>query len=212
MSDSPSPEGRKHTRRSIRFSSTRERISFPELRFVDRFDFLAPGLLAFAMFSLGAAMQQWMPHLGVTGPQLVQPAGDTAQLAGRDAGDADTGLLRVKEADAMYAFSDGTSLYETDSNGMVTLGGNDYFVFEEEGNIMLRPVSISDLDRDGELDRDDLITLDDHMGSAYISRIGAGSAEVALVTTLYDLLKKYVEIRGDRPRFSCELIRTPFLG
>ncbi len=45
-------------------------LRFPELRFVDRFDFIAPALLAGSMFGLGMALERWVPQLGVTGPQL----------------------------------------------------------------------------------------------------------------------------------------------
>ncbi len=46
-------------------------LRFPELRFVDRFDFVAPGLLAAATFALGSGLARWAPHLGTTGPQML---------------------------------------------------------------------------------------------------------------------------------------------
>ena len=46
-------------------------LPYPELRFLDRFDFLAPALLALAMFIIGSGLEQRAPGLGVTGPQLL---------------------------------------------------------------------------------------------------------------------------------------------
>lgn len=44
---------------------------FPELRFLDRFDFLVPGILAVAMFAIGAALSTFVPKLGTSGSQLL---------------------------------------------------------------------------------------------------------------------------------------------
>jgi stearoyl-CoA desaturase (delta-9 desaturase) len=46
-------------------------VAYPELRFLDRFDFLAPALLAAIMFAIGVGLEHRMPGLGVTGPQLL---------------------------------------------------------------------------------------------------------------------------------------------
>ena len=46
-------------------------LKFPELRFLDRFDFLAPLLLAISMYGLGAFLQRVWPSLNTNGPQLL---------------------------------------------------------------------------------------------------------------------------------------------
>jgi stearoyl-CoA desaturase (delta-9 desaturase) len=44
---------------------------YPELRFLDRFDFLVPVLLMAALYGTGAALATWAPQLGTNGPQLL---------------------------------------------------------------------------------------------------------------------------------------------
>ncbi len=50
--------------------SVRDWIKFPELRFVDRFDFLVPLLLGVGLYALGEALRYAMPGSGVTGWQM----------------------------------------------------------------------------------------------------------------------------------------------
>ena len=66
------------TREAFQTKSRRVKdwLRFPELRLLDRFNLIAPALLAAGMFALGAALHQWAPSLGVTGP-----------LSGADAAD-----------------------------------------------------------------------------------------------------------------------------
>jgi stearoyl-CoA desaturase (delta-9 desaturase) len=45
--------------------------SYPELRWLDRYDVAVPAFLAIGLFALGAALEQWLPALGVSGWQLV---------------------------------------------------------------------------------------------------------------------------------------------
>jgi stearoyl-CoA desaturase (Delta-9 desaturase) len=57
------------------FPTRTERVlklaSFPELRFLDRYDALVPALLFFALYFLGALLESAAPGLGTSGPQLV---------------------------------------------------------------------------------------------------------------------------------------------
>jgi stearoyl-CoA desaturase (delta-9 desaturase) len=57
------------------FPTRRERVGhllhYPELRFLDRFDGVAPLLLAGALYVLGEALAAWAPGLGTNGLQLV---------------------------------------------------------------------------------------------------------------------------------------------
>jgi len=57
------------------FATRSEKIKdftrFKELCWLDRFDMLAPFLLALALFILGAVLEKNMPHLGTTGGQLL---------------------------------------------------------------------------------------------------------------------------------------------
>lgn len=46
-------------------------LRFPELRWLDRNDFVAPGLLALAMYLLGALLAEYAPQLGTSGPQML---------------------------------------------------------------------------------------------------------------------------------------------
>lgn len=46
-------------------------VKFPELRFLDRFDFLAPALLAVSMFGLGELLQYGWPALQTNGWQML---------------------------------------------------------------------------------------------------------------------------------------------
>jgi len=49
----------------------RDLMKYPELRFLDRFDVLVPALLATGLFATGAALERWVPGLGVDGGQLL---------------------------------------------------------------------------------------------------------------------------------------------
>jgi len=44
---------------------------FPELMFLDRFDFLVPVLMGFVMFGVGVLLQIYAPALGTNGPQML---------------------------------------------------------------------------------------------------------------------------------------------
>ncbi|MBT7421609.1 MAG: acyl-CoA desaturase [Gemmatimonadetes bacterium] len=44
---------------------------FPELRLLNRFDFLVPSLFAAALYTLGSTLETHMPHLETNGPQLL---------------------------------------------------------------------------------------------------------------------------------------------
>ena len=46
-------------------------LRFPELRWLDRFDFLAPASLAVAMFGLGSFLEAYYPALGTSGWQML---------------------------------------------------------------------------------------------------------------------------------------------
>ena len=46
-------------------------LKFPELRFLDRFDVLAPALLAGGLYGLGVALEQFKPEWGTNGPQML---------------------------------------------------------------------------------------------------------------------------------------------
>lgn len=46
-------------------------LKFPELRWLDRYDFAAPALLAVSMYALGAALAAYAPGLGTDGPQML---------------------------------------------------------------------------------------------------------------------------------------------
>ena len=43
----------------------------PALRWLNRFDVVAPASLALAMYLLGTALERWMPALGTSGPQML---------------------------------------------------------------------------------------------------------------------------------------------
>ncbi|MCA9298105.1 MAG: acyl-CoA desaturase [Phycisphaerales bacterium] len=43
---------------------------YPELRFINRFDWLSPTLLGTGLFLLGAALERWAPGLGTSGWQM----------------------------------------------------------------------------------------------------------------------------------------------
>ncbi len=51
--------------------NVKDLLKYPELRFLDRFDFVAPTALAFAMFGLGEALRIWAPSLGTNGWQML---------------------------------------------------------------------------------------------------------------------------------------------
>jgi stearoyl-CoA desaturase (Delta-9 desaturase) len=58
------------------YHATRERnvpdlLRYPELRFLERYDFLIAGLLAVAMYAWGAFLAWFAPQLGTTGPQML---------------------------------------------------------------------------------------------------------------------------------------------
>jgi stearoyl-CoA desaturase (delta-9 desaturase) len=49
----------------------RDLMSFPELRWLDRFDILVPVALAVGVFFLGVALEKWAPGLGTNGWQML---------------------------------------------------------------------------------------------------------------------------------------------
>ncbi len=57
------------------FATRLERVKdfskFPELRFLDRFDIVAPTLLGISVFLLGVALETWAPGLGTNGWQML---------------------------------------------------------------------------------------------------------------------------------------------
>ncbi len=57
------------------FNSKNERVKdllvYPELKFLDRFDVIAPLFLATSLYALGAALEVYAPHLQTTGLQLL---------------------------------------------------------------------------------------------------------------------------------------------
>jgi stearoyl-CoA desaturase (Delta-9 desaturase) len=56
---------------ATREHNVRDWLKFPELRFLDRFDFLVAGLLAVAMFAWGGLLERLAPGLGTSGPQML---------------------------------------------------------------------------------------------------------------------------------------------
>lgn len=54
-----------------RLELVKDWASYPELRFLDRFDILAPTLLAIGLFVLGELLAAVWPELGADGPQLL---------------------------------------------------------------------------------------------------------------------------------------------
>ena len=46
-------------------------LKFPELRFLDRYDVVAPMLLALSLYGLGELIEQFRPSWGTNGPQLL---------------------------------------------------------------------------------------------------------------------------------------------
>jgi stearoyl-CoA desaturase (delta-9 desaturase) len=57
------------------FNSKNERVKdllvYPELKFLDRFDVIAPLFLATSLYALGAALEIYAPHLNTSGLQLL---------------------------------------------------------------------------------------------------------------------------------------------
>ncbi|MBM4069712.1 MAG: acyl-CoA desaturase [Planctomycetes bacterium] len=49
----------------------RDWLRYPEIRFLDRNDFLVPLAFAMALFGLGAGLEMWMPWLGTSGWQVL---------------------------------------------------------------------------------------------------------------------------------------------
>lgn len=56
---------------SARKELIRDLSQYPELRLLDRFDFLAPALAMLALFGLGALLEARMPELGTNGWQML---------------------------------------------------------------------------------------------------------------------------------------------
>ncbi|MDD3089816.1 MAG: hypothetical protein PHT95_07715, partial [Candidatus Omnitrophica bacterium] len=79
------------------------------------------------------------------------------------------GSLALKPAPA-YSLFDGQNTYLTDEKGVVAIGEKDYFVREEAGKIRLTEVFTADVDRNGIVDREDLETVEDALGSVLIER------------------------------------------
>lgn len=55
----------------IQEKRVRDLQSFPELRFLDRFDMVVPFLLALALFVTGVALERFAPQLGTSGAQML---------------------------------------------------------------------------------------------------------------------------------------------
>lgn len=53
------------------YKQVRDFARYPELRWLNRFDSLAPLLLAAALYGLGALLAAWAPGLGTSGPQML---------------------------------------------------------------------------------------------------------------------------------------------
>jgi stearoyl-CoA desaturase (delta-9 desaturase) len=53
------------------YCAVNDLAKFPELVFLNRFDFLVPALFAFALWSTGALLAQFAPELGTSGGQLL---------------------------------------------------------------------------------------------------------------------------------------------
>ena len=56
---------------ATRLRYVRDWAKFPELRFLNRFDWLPPLALAALVFALGWGLGRWKPDLGTTGPQML---------------------------------------------------------------------------------------------------------------------------------------------
>ena len=56
---------------STRVEHVRDLATYPELRFLDRFDILVPALLAMAMFLTGETLNHFYPELGTNGMQML---------------------------------------------------------------------------------------------------------------------------------------------
>ncbi len=52
------------------YSKVKDFAAFPELIFLNRYDFFVPVVFGIALWVLGAALEAWAPGLGTTGPQL----------------------------------------------------------------------------------------------------------------------------------------------
>ncbi len=52
------------------YDKVKDFASFPELRFLNRFDFFVPILFGIVLWILGALLERFAPGLGTTGPQL----------------------------------------------------------------------------------------------------------------------------------------------
>jgi stearoyl-CoA desaturase (delta-9 desaturase) len=55
---------------ATRSNYVKDWLKYPELRLMDRLDFLAPALLAIGTFSLGFLLRRYVPELSVTGGQM----------------------------------------------------------------------------------------------------------------------------------------------
>jgi stearoyl-CoA desaturase (delta-9 desaturase) len=49
----------------------RDWISYPELRWINRFDTITPIILAILLFAVGESLEVYAPHLGTNGPQML---------------------------------------------------------------------------------------------------------------------------------------------
>ena len=52
------------------FKAVPDLAKFPELRFIDRFDYIVPIVLAISMFLFGALLERWAPGLHTNGTQM----------------------------------------------------------------------------------------------------------------------------------------------
>lgn len=55
----------------VRESRVRDWQSYPELRFLDRYDIILPAVLALGLYLLGAGLEAWAPQLGTSGGQML---------------------------------------------------------------------------------------------------------------------------------------------
>lgn len=53
------------------YDEIKDLAKYPELRWLDRYNLIAPALLAGAVYLLGEALERWAPGLGTSGPQLL---------------------------------------------------------------------------------------------------------------------------------------------
>lgn len=55
----------------VQKARVRDWQTYPELRFLDRYDIVIPAVLALGMYLLGAGLEAWAPQLGTSGGQML---------------------------------------------------------------------------------------------------------------------------------------------